>query len=126
MGSGENNTDFGADQIHDWNLMLLHFCRAELGEANLESSFPLLRKSGGWEWKRNFPFSHWSLVCGFCVFQDEIGAGKCGSVARVLVEHAQSPGSDPWHYIKLTVLEVRGQPGLHETISQTKVPSSRF
>lgn len=88
MDYGENNKDFGADQIHNWNLTL-RFCSSELGEANLEFSFPLSKETMGVENGRGtYPSFTGSLVLGLCtkLLQDEMGAGDWGSLARACVK----------------------------------------
>lgn len=69
-----------------------------------------------------YPSFTGSLVCGLCtkLLQDEMGAGDWGSLARAPAKHAWSPGSDPWHYIKPSMVEVQGQPGLLESVSNTR------
>lgn len=77
MDYSESNMDFGADQIHNWNL-ILRVCSSELGEANLEFSFPLIKEKMGAENERGtYPSftGHWYVGCVCSSLKMKLGPG---------------------------------------------------
>lgn len=97
MDSSENSMDFGAAQIHNWNL-ILHLCSCEHGEANLEFSFPLIKEAMGVENGRGtYPSftGHWYVGCLCSYFKMKLGPGIVAQWLECLLSMHEALGLIP-------------------------------